>query len=58
MLPTLRKFKDLQVPTGGKELPDAEAIENTTRVLSSPELGAEIAPDNITSIADHKVRSE
>ncbi|HRK97597.1 MAG: DNA recombination protein RmuC [Alphaproteobacteria bacterium] len=58
VLPTLRKFKDLQVPTGGKELPDAEAIENTTRVLSSPELGAEIAPDNITSIADHKVRSE
>lgn len=38
ILPVLRKFKDLQVPTGGKELPDATLIENTTRLVSAPEL--------------------
>lgn len=38
VLPALRKFKDLQVPTGGKELPDTAPLESTPRLVSSPEL--------------------
>lgn len=38
VLPVLRKFRDLQVPTGGKDIPEALVIEPTPRILSSPEL--------------------
>ena len=49
ILPVLRKFKDLQVPTGGKELPDAALIENTTRLVSAPELQPNLA-DNVKAL--------
>jgi DNA recombination protein RmuC len=38
VLPVLRKFKDLQVPTGGKDIPDPALIEDSARMLASPEL--------------------
>ena len=38
ILPSLRKFKDLQVSTGGKDLVEPEVLENSPRALSSPEL--------------------
>ena len=49
ILPVLRKFKDLQVPTGGKDLPDAAMIESTARLISAPELQPDYF-DNVTSI--------
>lgn len=49
VMPVLRKFKDLQVPTGGKELPDTEAIESTTRLISAPELQPDFI-DNVTTL--------
>jgi DNA recombination protein RmuC len=41
VLPVLRKFRDLQVPTGGKDIPEALVIEPTPRIPSSPELQGE-----------------
>ncbi|MDD3020426.1 MAG: DNA recombination protein RmuC [Alphaproteobacteria bacterium] len=58
VLPTLRKFKDLQVPTGGKELPDAGQIESSTRMISSPELQNTLDPDNVTDLIERKSRLE
>ncbi|HNQ91330.1 MAG TPA: DNA recombination protein RmuC [Alphaproteobacteria bacterium] len=57
ILPQLRKFRELEVPTGGKELPATEAIETPTRVLSAPEFQS---PDSatITSLSDRKTRVE
>lgn len=49
ILPVLRKFKDLQVPTGGKELPDASLIETTTRLVSAPELQPDFI-NNVTAL--------
>lgn len=49
VMPVLRKFKDLQVPTGGKELPDTESIETTTRLISAPELQPDFI-DNVTTL--------
>jgi len=49
ILPVLRKFKDLQVPTGGKDLPDATMIETTTRLVSAPELQPDYV-DNVTML--------
>lgn len=49
VLPVLRKFKDLQVPTGGKDIPDASMIETTTRLISSPELQPDFI-DNVTTL--------
>jgi DNA recombination protein RmuC len=49
VLPVLRKFKDLQVPTGGKDIPDASMIETTTRLISSPELQPDYV-DNVTAL--------
>lgn len=63
VLPALRRFKDLQVPTGGKDIPAADAIESTPRIISSPEILSESLSYNesaqITSIGDRaRVRSE
>ncbi|OIN85701.1 MAG: hypothetical protein AUJ12_08280 [Alphaproteobacteria bacterium CG1_02_46_17] len=59
VLPTLRKFKDLQVPTGGKDLPDAGQIESSTRMISSPELqNTFVDPDNVTDLIELKSRLE
>lgn len=49
VMPVLRKFKDLQVPTGGKELPDTEGIETTPRLISAPELQPDFI-DNVTTL--------
>lgn len=38
VLPGARKFKELHVQTGGREIPDLPALEETPRALSSPEL--------------------
>lgn len=40
VLPVLRKFRDLQVPTGGKDVPEAGPVEALPRALSSPELSS------------------
>lgn len=63
VVPALRRFKDLQVPTGGKEIPSAEAIESVPRIISSPDILSATDPSNesaqITSIGDRaRVRSE
>lgn len=42
VVPVLRKFKDLQVPTGGKEIPDTPLLESTPRLVSAPELQDEL----------------
>ncbi len=49
VVPTLRKFKDSHVSTGGKELPDTAPIEATPRLVSSPELQINIV-DNVTAL--------
>ncbi len=49
VMPVLRKFKDLQIPTGGKELPDAAIIETTPRLVSAPELQVDYV-DNVTAL--------
>ena len=49
ILPTLRKFKDLQVPTGGKELPDAAPLDSTPRLVSAPELQPDFV-DNVKTL--------
>lgn len=57
ILPQLRKFKELEVPTGGKELPATETIETPTRVLSAPEFqSADTA--TITTLSERKTRVE
>lgn len=38
VLPAMRKFKEMQVPTGGKEIPAADVLEQTPRMLGAPEL--------------------
>lgn len=50
VLPALRKFKDLQVPTGGKELPDTAPLESTPRLVSAPELQPDYVADNVTAL--------
>jgi DNA recombination protein RmuC len=50
VLPVLRKFRDLQVPTGGKEIPEALAIEPTPRIPSSPELQGDGVPAETAEI--------
>ncbi|MBL8641842.1 MAG: DNA recombination protein RmuC [Alphaproteobacteria bacterium] len=42
VVPVLRKFKDLQVPTGGKEIPDTPLLESTPRLVSAPELQSDL----------------
>ena len=42
VLPAMRKFKDMQVPTGNKEIPEAVLIESTTRLPSASELLADL----------------
>jgi DNA recombination protein RmuC len=49
VLPAMRKFKDLQVPTGGKDLPDATPLESTPRLVSAPELQPDYV-DNVTAL--------
>lgn len=56
ILPVLRKFKDLQVQTGGKDIPETPAIESTPRSLSAPEL--QTGENNIASLSDRKARVE
>lgn len=63
VVPALRRFRDLQVPTGGKEIPSAEAIESVPRIISSPDILSAAEPSNesaqITSIGDRaRVRSD
>lgn len=50
VLPVLRKFRDLQVPTGGKDIPEALAIEPTPRIPSSPELQGDGVPTETAEI--------
>ena len=50
VLPVLRKFRDLQVPTGGKDIPEALAIEPTPRIPSSPELQGDGVPAETAEI--------
>lgn len=38
VLPAMRKFKDLQVPTGGKDIPAIDTLEQLPRGVTSPEL--------------------
>lgn len=38
VLPGARKFKDLHIQTGGREIPDLAALEETPRGISAPEL--------------------
>ncbi|HOO50973.1 MAG TPA: DNA recombination protein RmuC [Alphaproteobacteria bacterium] len=45
VLPALRRFKDLQVQTGGKDMPEISAIETPARVLSAPEFQNENGND-------------
>lgn len=45
ILPVMRKFKDLQVSTGGKDIPAVAALEQPARAISSPEL---LANENST----------
>lgn len=52
VLPAMRKFKDMQVPTGGKEIPAIGALEQPPRAISAPELtsaSADILPLKSTS---------
>lgn len=61
VLPAMRKFKDLQVPTGGKDVPVMDVIESTPRIVSAPELQIHdnnVMSDNIMSLADLKSRAE
>ncbi len=37
ILPAMRKFRDLHVSTGGKDIPQLESVEATPRILSAPE---------------------
>ena len=37
LLTGARKFKDLHIATGGREIPDLPAIEETPRALNAPE---------------------
>lgn len=53
ILPALRKFKDLQVPTGGKELPDTSLLESTPRLVSAPELQSELQPESSAQTPDN-----
>lgn len=50
VLPVLRKFRDLQVPTGGKDIPEALVIEPTPRIPSSPELQGDGLPAETAEI--------
>lgn len=53
ILPSLRKFKDLQISTGGKDLPDAQPLETTPRLVSAPELQPDLRNelvDNVTPL--------
>lgn len=43
VLPGARKFRDLHIQTGGRDIPQLNALEESPRTLSSPELLA--APD-------------
>ncbi len=38
VLPSLRRFKDLQIPTSGKDLPDTKYIDTQTRSIAAPEM--------------------
>lgn len=49
VLPVLRKFKDLQVPTGGKDIPDANPLDSTPRLVSAPELQPDLI-DNVKTL--------
>ena len=52
VLPVLRRFKDLQVSTSGKELPPTDPIDSTARLLSAPEFQADInsVSDNVKTL--------
>jgi len=52
VMPALRRFKDLQVSTGGKDIPQMEPIEKPTNILSSPELQSEGNDMSITPFPD------
>lgn len=56
ILPTLRKFRDISVQTGGKDVPDVPQIEGSPRLISSPELQSDYV-DNVTALK-HKSRDE
>lgn len=49
VIPTLRKFKDLHISTGGKDMPNTDLLESTTRLMSAPELQADYK-DNVTPL--------
>ncbi len=51
VLPGARKFKDLHIQTGGREIPELVALEETPRGLSAPELVEGIERDKITEDA-------
>ena len=38
VLPTMRKFRDMKIPTGNKEIPALDMLEQTPRSLVAPEL--------------------
>jgi DNA recombination protein RmuC len=38
VLPVMRKFKDMQIPTGGKDLPPTDMLEQSPRTPATPEL--------------------
>ena len=49
VLPGARKFKDMHIQTGGREIPELVALEDTPRGISAPELVTE--DDKVTEDA-------
>lgn len=58
VLPTLRKFKDLHIQTGGKELPATEALDATTQLLSAPEWHEQDELLNISPFPEKKIKQD
>lgn len=56
VLPGARKFKDLHIQTGGREIPELAALEDTPRHIAAPELLAEDDADE--DKAREKVKEE
>ena len=46
ILPQLRRFKDLHIPTGGKDIASTPTIETPTRSLSAPEFDQPLRDDD------------
>lgn len=56
IIPQLRKFKDLQVSTGGKDIPETALIDTPPRSIASPELlsSSPVSQDSASESADYE----